>query len=692
MDSDETFDTSKDNPFNFREDLSLQLLASTKLALRLWRDKIYNKTQCNRSTWVIWDSTWLDWIDDFSCQNVFVVPTKIANLVDNRMKLISYEVRIWLENFMPVISRIGLVRELSHEKLSEMFLELFDNIVLKLDVTICLKSTAAYILKNLQLLPQIKYKIACEFCLEDWVRQIWPLVRNDADMPGQSSLVKYWNNVMDNIVDQQPIESRLTISLNKNKPAFEYFWDKLTEERQVIWTIKVLRNADVVDMNFFLAKLNEIQAERVCVEVGDRIFGTMMEKDEYFEHAMKSWFYMKSFIPVNLFDNIVRQLWGIVFNHAGSNIARLDRSNALLLKLWTSAPDRLKSYILDRQVFLNLFCELDSKVRGVDNYHLEFIFELLTNADIELRNSVWIRCWRKLIVRAKPSKLEEIMKLCIVDEKEIERFKENEMANFEELEDYFNLCVEKGLYAELCEYLNFCVNNPKRLENLSKEIISSNLYSILSCDKEKIVNFHSFIRRTFLSVERVNKFTEELVLAPEFLGFVYSKLDTGCFDEIINVSDRFPTSGKNLTEVKRAYLDYYFRNLERGQITGFVAQKFDDFLKWCSANETTILEFKQTLNIDVIFEIIVNKFCQERFNETSTIQDLSNFDHFLEWYFGSSEGAKIYKSTTVLHYQENLDLKITLKQANLQFLDQFLKWAFDNDTVKVENVRSTLGR
>ncbi|KAL6960120.1 hypothetical protein U1Q18_048575 [Sarracenia purpurea var. burkii] len=401
---------------------------------------------------------------------------------------------------------------------------------------------------------------------------------------------------------------------------------------------------------------------------------------------------MKDFISGIMFVNIITPFWRTVFNPSGSNIDKSDRSNALLLELWSSAPDQLRSHILRDDVFFKLFEEFDSKVRGVDKYDLEFVFELLTRANQALRNFTWIRCWRKLIVRAKPTKLEEIMRLCFVDENEVERFKENKMANFEELEEYFSSCVEKGLYAELGEYLNFCAKNPKRMENLSKEIISSNLYSILSCEGEEIDKFRSFIRQTFVNAERASKFTEELILAPEFLGFVYSKLDNGCFDDVISVSNRFPTSRKNLTEMKRAFLDYYFRNLERGQITGFVVSKFNDFLKWCSINDTRLLEFKQTLNIDVIFEIVANKFSQEGFNTISMRQDLSNLGNFLEWFFGSSEGASIYKLTTVLHYEESVAMKNVLQGANQQFVDQFLKWAFNNDSEKIAIVISKLNR
>lgn len=198
------------------------------------------------------------------------------------------------------------------------------------------------------------------------------------------------------------------------------------------------------------------------------------------------------------------------------------------------------------------------------------------------------------------------MRLCLPDESKIERYKENRMTNFEELSDYFSMCVEKELDAELCEYLQFCEKKHERLEKLSKQIISSNLYSVRSCNDSEIAKFHSFIRQTFMNVEAVSEFIEEVFSTPEYLDYVYGKLEHGCFDGVINVSDRFPTSTKNLIEKKRAFLDYYFCNLKRRQFTGFDALEFTHFLKWCSSNETTVSEFKQSLNIDDIFEIIVD--------------------------------------------------------------------------------------
>ncbi|KAL6960117.1 hypothetical protein U1Q18_048572 [Sarracenia purpurea var. burkii] len=514
MDSNDTFDTSKDNPFNFREDLSLQLLASTKLALRLWRDKIYNNT-------AIWDGTWFASITEFCCKEFLVVPSKIAYLVDNGIKLIHYEVRIWLQHFMPAILSIGLVHELSHEKLSEMFLELFDNIVFKPDITICLKSTAVYLLTKMELKPEIKYKLACEYCLEGYVRQIWTSVQNDTNAPGQSSLVLYWNNVMT-------------------------FWGNLTEGEQITRAIEILQNADIAIMKTLLPMLNETQVEIVCGRVGDCIFAKLMEIDDNFEHAMKSWICMKDFIPGSIFYSIIPRLWEIVFNHAELDFFGLNRSNSVVLELWASAPDRLKSSTLGRHQIIKLFQTLVLNVRGFDNYDLEFLFELLKNVRYQLRNYVWIHCWRELIVRAKPAKLEKIMKLCLTTEEEIELFKEQKMSNFKEVKDYCSSCIKNGRYAELCEYLNFCEKNPKRLESLRKEIILCNIHSVLLCDDNEFAKFNLFIYQTFHDVDAAYKFKEDLILAPEYLGFVYGKLDDNSFNEIMNMSSRFPSSQKKI--------------------------------------------------------------------------------------------------------------------------------------------------
>lgn len=699
MDSDETFDPAEDNPFNFTEDLSLQALALTKFALSLWRDKIYNKFSHRFKICEIWRNSWFDEINKFSCQDVLVVPSRIADLVDNWIELVGDELRIWINNFWSMFAWMYLKQKLSLGKLNEVFLILFDNIVFKSDFTICLETTARYALVNVQLEQESKYKMACEFCLEDWVKQLHPVVKHDLNHLWRSAALEYWHQVMTYkyfVCEQRYIKSLLVESVRKrNRTACEYCWNELFEEWRITNAIYALRwHVDIATIKFLLPKLNRIQTERVCIEFGDRIFGNLAAKNVYFELAMKSWYYMKDFIPRKVFASIVRILWIIVFNHSRSNLTTLDRKNASLFEIWTSASDRLRSHVLVEEEQLQiskLFEELDSEVRGAHSYNLDFMFELLTNANNELRNSIWNRCWLQLIIRAEVWKLQEIMRLCLANEKEIKLFKENRMLNFVEVEEYFNGCVEKGLYEELFDYLNFFVKNRQCLENLSKKIITSNLHFIFLYDEKKVAKFCSFVYQTFRDMRAADKLIQGLILTPQYLEFVHGKLDEGCFHEVINMVRRFPASRKHLIEMKQACLDYYYGNLNRGIFTRFVAPNFNDFLKWCSSSETIISEFKQWLNIEDIFETAVNEN-QERFIENSIAQELSDFDKFLEWYFGSKEDAKIFKSTAMLHYREKIVLKHALQRGKLGFVIEILVWAFDNDAERIMNFRSTLGR
>ncbi|KAL6960118.1 hypothetical protein U1Q18_048573 [Sarracenia purpurea var. burkii] len=594
----------------------------------LWRDKIYNKTQCNRSAWVIWDSTWFEWINEFCCKEVLVVPSKIAYLVDNRIKLRSV---------------FSIIRQHRIQTRHYHLFEKYRRVLTDED----------------GVETEIKYKLACEYCLEGYVRQIWTSVQNDANASGQSSLVLYWNNVMTDRANQESVESRITALLDKNKPAFEYFWGKLTEERQILWTIKVLGDADIAIMKTLLPMLNETQLEIVCGEVGDCIFAELMEIDDNFEHAMKSWIYMKDFVPGSIFCSIIRRLWEIVFNHADLDFFGLDRSNSLLLELWASAPDRLKDYILEKEEFLDLFCELDSKTRGVDSYRLEFIFELLTKVSHEIREEAWKEVWPEFVVRANPSKLEEIMKLCFTNETELQRFKTDDMPDFDELYDYFRGCVKKGFYEEMSE----------------------------------LPEFHSFVRQTFRSVETATEFMDQLILSEDFWKTVQYELESARFDKVMKLCGGCPTARRNVAELKRKVFDQFSNIPERTDFSLVEISKLEDFLKWCSSERSTVAEFKRSLNIDRVFAAALNGiFANISHDETSMSQQLSNVDNFLLWYFGCEEAAIDYKANMLLFYRKRRYLNKRLESGDHERFDQVLNWAYNKNPDVIADAKRIVGR
>ncbi|XP_065219476.1 uncharacterized protein LOC135844958 isoform X4 [Planococcus citri] len=729
----------RSRPFSFlrgEQSLSLQMLAATKYALALWRHKYYNPDHDGHPVWVAFPEGLPE-----SCRENIAVAPPIKAIIDDRISSIGEEIKMWEANFRAAVMGTYVLNtwdktfgrkarfceqivkkfrssqyDLSeHNVLDEKHVDIlvkgFDSIVCNLDGTISFQRSVRQFLTKEELLLDVKmrFRIACMFCLENEIMQLWLLVNKSPHVFNQSKLMRYWkSNLVDPAVELSKLllnfgncatftvvlsEVLVDLANNRNWTAFEYLWDAVPEYEyfngKTSVSKMIIAENDFYSMRLVLLNLNEEQVQNVCSNIGDQIFCTFVTHPKYYEYAMDSWACMKNYISEDMFAKIVHQLWQLAFNPSKSELIRVNHTSSLLMELWTSAADSLKSNVSET----DLFAKLDCTVRGVHHYDLKFVFELLDNSSHLLQRALWINNWRKLMIRAKPADLEQLMKLCLWDDDEVEQFKQNIETNIDELNNYFNDCLNKGLYSELSDYLNFFVKNPHRLEELSREMIISNLDRIASCDEDEATQCHLFIRNTFHDAEKADQFIKGMISSPECLDWIYCKLDDCCFDAVANLSRRFPSDDKNFKDTKEEFLVYCHRNFARGQISGFHEQRFAEFVSWSGVGGEKLSELKKSLIIDDIFEIIINEFLQEaskRAQLGSTEQLLTSFDNFLRWYFGSSETAKNYKFVKLTNFHEWEGIMNALRTGDSECVERFLNWGFENDENEVQKVKLRL--
>ncbi|XP_065219507.1 uncharacterized protein LOC135844958 isoform X8 [Planococcus citri] len=674
----------RSRPFSFlrgEQSLSLQMLAATKYALTLWRHKYYNPDHNGHRVWVAFPEGL-----PVSCRENIAVAPPITAIIDDRISSIGEEIKMWEANFRAAVTGKPVLNtwdksfvwksqqyeplmkkfrssqyDLSeHNVLNEKHVDIlvkgFDNIVCNLDGTISFQRSVRHFLtkEELQLDLKMRFRIACMFCLENEIMQLWPLVNEipHTRMFNQSALMRYWKNDLNNlaVVAVNRLEVLVDLANNRNWAAFEYVWDKKSEYEfyKTIVSNVIIRENDFYSMKHVLLNLNEEQVQNVCSNIGDQIFCTFVTHPKYYEYAMDSWACMKNYISEDMFAKIVHQLWQLAFNPSKSELIRVNHTSSLLMELWTSAADSLKSNVSET----DLFAKLDCTVRGVHHYDLKFMFELLANTSDSLKKEIWLKNWRKLMIRAKLADLEQLMKLCLWDDDEVEQFKENIATNIDELNNYFNDCLNKDLYSELNDYLNFFVKNP-----------------------------------------RADLFIKSMVSSPECLGWIYCKLDDCCFDKVTNLCKRFPSNDKNFKEMKEEFSVYCHRNFARGQISGFHEQRFADFVSWCVVGGEKLSKFKKSLLIDDIFGLVLNNFIREaskRAERGPTEQLLTSFDNFLRWYFGSSEAAKNYKFVKLTNFHEWEGVTNALRTGDSECVERFLDWGFEKDQNEMQKVKLRL--
>ncbi|XP_065219516.1 uncharacterized protein LOC135844958 isoform X9 [Planococcus citri] len=682
MNSDHALDFSKERPFSCLErPSSLQTLAASRIVERLWLTRYVVQAGYDHGCWKAgWPKSLRKW-SMFSCRDMFAVPPMITDIIDEYIFMLGNEIQIWEDNLRKAVLQTS-EHTVRNKVLVKLLAKCFECVIFKPNGDICFRSSARKILMLEELDIVRKFRIACQFCLENEIRQMWPSVSEMRNVFGNYTLIRYWENTLrNNLVAREPIVvEQLADSVQQaNWAAFEYFWEMLSEERQTLEAITIAETHDFDTLKRVLMKLNEKQVREVCGQCADRIFIKLISNEEFSSYAIPLWTYIKNLIPDPVFERTLHSLWRKVFNPEGSELTKLTLNNGLLRELWSGAPESVKLVFVSE-----LFANLDSNFRNVRNYDLTFMFELLENVDEQSKKKIWSNNWHKLIIRANTADLKKLKQwFSVHDDDKIDLSGESNLSKLKTLSDYFNFFVNDGLYSELCECLSLIARDPTRLETLSREIIFANLPHISACDDEELAKLHSFINSTSSNPESAFKFIEEFVSNAECLTWIYSRLDEYCFEDVVNLSIRFPTSEKNLAEVKRGFLTYCFGNFAFGHIMGFDGRKFNEFLSWCCVGEEkAMVEMKNSLNIDDIFETVLDDLLENLISsKTLNREVLLKLDEFLDWYFVELEVAKAYKSSIMLVYRE-CDLVKTALRGNAdaaQHVYSLLNWGFGNE-------------
>ncbi|KAL6994658.1 hypothetical protein U1Q18_048079 [Sarracenia purpurea var. burkii] len=671
---------------------SLQSRASTELAFNLWQHKYFSLPASQRC-----DASFLN--INFSCTEILTksVPPCIKEMIDAKIEQIRCQLPEWI-NFLTKAT-------LFDQNFLDVLPKCFHSIVFNSNGTICFRQTASNMVKMAEFSDLEKYKIACTFCLENDVRLIWPLVSKDSRVNGNDSesdqfdLMNYWNMRMKSEMDSVTVGQRFRKSYDtQNWSALEYFFDMLTDE-DLLQNISVFhgRGRSNWRKNFefmgnTLCKFNKDQARMLFQRRPGRLLASLIAKDEYFSHACKLWSIMKQYVfeSRDVFPNILRGMWRVMFEVGDLNFMRRDRVNQFLIEMWATAPDHVKSQLTENRIhffFDNLYeYSLHFSLRY--GHDMTFLLQLLNFTTYEIRNRMWKWKWPMLIPISKPLYLEEFIRLCLSNEEAIV-FKQD--ASKTECDQHFKDLIKLALYSEFSDYLHFLLEDPKSIQDFSKQVLESNAATLFSYDDDKFCKFDAFVSSIYSNVaEDVDIFKEQIISSKEGLSHLHHAFNKDCLEDFNHILSKFIKSDQSLGKIKRELLDYCRDYIPNVTHNPFDRNKWTKLLEWCTADAQEISAFKTSLNIDGIFE---KQIANYRGGYPYDRKCLSVIDEFAIWYFDDEPTRKKFKMSKIINYKNSpaiCAIFATNTDSNLIII-RLLKWFFDADLRMVHEFQQYSG-
>ncbi|XP_065217011.1 uncharacterized protein LOC135843159 [Planococcus citri] len=601
---------------------SLRDISAIAVAVQLWRlhfsEYIENNIVFYRS---------LESVPDISLRKIIPnVPIVIDYLCRHYAKKLIYTTKYWIGFHFNFIFR--------HCRSDQIdILNDFKDIVGDFDGSIHFVRTAQRMMRCDRISQEEKFAIACVYCFEDDIRRIWPTMSDKTNLDElilYNCHLYYWvcclRNELNKIPDMIgiPVNDRmLDLTTSYTTSSFDYFWSRASLECRYSNAIYLAINRYTPFCGrFVLSKLNELQLnEFITQNGGDMIFYTLTSK-VHTHYVLPIWMYIKDRIDETNFISIIERMLPIERDYRYVDDPLIEKSEYALkyhnntdvtvcCEIWRLARPTLK-----RSVIQNLL----PNIRMYRRYGIQpncprevrLLITILLDATAEERSAFWRKHWLHLLISTRVADLHRIMKLCFVNDSEINQYKTNTMAKYENLRYTINDFFTYGFLKELSSILDFCCVDIRSSNELKRRYLERNVlgkYTSLSicviCKKEA---FQELIDVAYDgNTHLANEFRSKFVSWPETEQRLLWYIRKGYFRKVKEFVDSFASYCQNVDRLKKRFVEKLKTYLIEGSIWLYDAKYLQEFLVWNLGDEDVVTKFKQSILPDDVLRNMIRK-------------------------------------------------------------------------------------
>ncbi|XP_065223470.1 uncharacterized protein LOC135847730 isoform X1 [Planococcus citri] len=423
-------------------------------------------------------------------------------------------------------------------------------------------------------------------------------------------LPKLDNQRLEKIVNEKGEYLMETLPLDKwhiVQLALNYIWKFVPFEMQVQMANDVFRRNRKCFASCILPKLNDRQVEKFFNEKSSELMGDLMNdfsRDE--TRILQTWTCIIKTMNGSTFSNLVVNMLRTEAGYFSQmDHQKLEKWSKRCCELWNRAPHHLnRSAIIDISSDLELtLCRQNDRL-NTRATSCEFLLSILSDFTLEERQSFWRNCWKNLMLNKNACDLQRIMESCFEHEEDMINFKENVIAESENLQLRCDLLMSCSNFDECDALVNFsCPRSAETVKRLKQRYLQSSFlddcsgfyYShVVHCKK-----LDKFINTAYDSVDLANEFKHQLVSCPDNLRVLMTcvRMPQVSYRAFRKFIETFVSNEQILQQVKSFIIDHLKEAAISRSVTIEDANSkpfFDQFLLWCLGSNELVMELQQT--------------------------------------------------------------------------------------------------
>ncbi|XP_065213601.1 uncharacterized protein LOC135840818 isoform X8 [Planococcus citri] len=634
---------------------ALKEIVSISIAVQLWRQEINSHRIKNI----------LDKLDlgknILPSSSMSSVQFAELSMIEKYIKQVGLAIQQWLGHHFN--------RDLFNKEIFNDFIDFVGDF----DGSIHYVRTARRIVQCAKLDEILRFKIACTYCFEDDILQIWPSVSTRVDLMNtvfnMNPELYYWICRLYNQLYKLPRSNVAGQSAEENvfRTSFspwsfmEYFWNLLDSDSRMRIAADPPLSFPKMFCRFLLPKFNEAELDKfvntkwytvICslLPCDDEEIEYTIEPHRFVNddgqnrglHVKAAWTHIKDKISGDGGFYLVRE----IIRKMCYSARPIDTS--AYCEIWKIAPDHLKRHalgaiLLEKDLFQRKRY-LERLTYQDGSFSFDFVFIILSDASAEERSLFWNKHWRNLIRIFRTTYLDQLMSLCFSNQSEIINFKLNSFAGDQNLRRKCGALFKEQSLEELIKFLNFCWLDEQSRRSIQQDLLRQNLKISYSTTGGLSPLLSDFVNDSFDDVSLAVDFKTQVLFSRQTIAKINDfATNLNQFHYVLQFIDLLASSEQVACDFKKIHVyPVLERNIRRGSFWGIEIHDFSIFLRDCYGSDDDIARFKKTLSVNSIVRRVIRETIPalgSKFN--------SFLVHFLEWYFITPQALEKFKSKYV---------------------------------------------
>ncbi|XP_065219370.1 uncharacterized protein LOC135844912 isoform X3 [Planococcus citri] len=428
-----------------------------------------------------------DWMDvhvDKMLSNLPSIAAICRSEMTDQIKFVGMEISRWVMRHAGGHASKVFFRRCDSIERRFVTSDFLAEFIWNLDGEIDYVKTAEKLIRDTYLTEEEKFKMACEYCMEDEIDDMYDTYDcldvddcTEIEDFSKSNYILYWDSAREGYDVEMPedddddrsFELFMLESPPCNESALRYFFSQLEDEERQDFANGRMLTLPMCIVKHIIPLYTELEQRDLFVNNVVQMMENITTEMPV-EQCLQFWNFVKPMLRGKQYIQMLIAIFKCpeyAFDSDSNWMAEYT------MEIWKTSPSHLKQFIFREQndSFVLKWNKWCSDTRD-DNYRLRndaMLLQILSDGDLEYRTRFWLKEWTNLIIGVRPPALSTLLEICLPDTQAREEFMK-QIIESDRMVAYLDKLLEVGFIIEMNQFLDILLSEPSQRTDYKKKM------------------------------------------------------------------------------------------------------------------------------------------------------------------------------------------------------------------------------